>query len=165
MMRVGPLLALGALLMLAGCNQDDQGKVNQNGSAPPLEANLTAIPEAENVAIANAEPVRKVAHVDSAAGSERFTCDNGASVIVTYGEDSAALLINGEAYELPAVAAASGSKYRSETGMTEGKSLAWWSEGNRAALTEAPIDRKSGDKDVVQKCKLAADATSQPDIG
>lgn len=158
----GPLLALGVLLMLAGCDQDDQVEVNQSGKTLLPVANQAAGPDADNPVTADAG---NASHVDSAAGSERFTCNNGAGVIVTYGDDSAALLINGEAYELPAVSAASGSKYMSVTGMTKGKSLAWWSEGNRALLIEAPIGDTSGDRQVVLKCRLAADAKAQPDIG
>ncbi|QNA83087.1 lysozyme inhibitor [Sphingomonas sp. So64.6b] len=162
-MRTVPLFALGALLLLAGCDQNDQVdqnnqvEANRSGSAVPLAGNQAAIPAMTGNAAG-------ASHADSAAGSERFSCDNGASVIVTYGDDDVALLINGEEYALPGVEAASGSKYMSDTGMTKGRSLTWWSEGNAAMLIEAPIGDKSGARDLVLKCKLAADATSRPDI-
>ncbi|WP_082006258.1 MliC family protein [Sphingomonas sp. ERG5] len=161
-MRMELVLALGAVLMLAGCDQDDPAEGNQSGKVAGLAANQMVAPEAEDGMTINAATASRT---DSAGGSERFTCDNGAGVVVTYGNGAAALLIDGEEYQLPNVSAASGSKYMSDTGMTKGKSLTWWSKGNGAMLIEAPVGDTSGTKDVVLQCKQAADAKAQPDIG
>ena len=160
-MRTARLVAFGALIMLAGCDQDGTARENEvQSTAPAGNGSLPTADMTDEVIDTSANGT----HEDGANGSIRFVCDNAPGVVVTYGDDSAALLINGEQYVLPAVAAVSGTKFMSKSGPTPGKSLIWWTIGNDAVLIEAPIGDTSGAKDERAKCRLAPDAKVQPDI-
>ncbi|MGY4396937.1 membrane-bound inhibitor of C-type lysozyme [Sphingomonas sp. UYAg733] len=157
-MRTGRLLAFGALIMLVGCDQDGPAQDNEAQSTAPASNGTVGMTSELIDMSANAT------HEDGANGSIRFACDNGQGVVITRGDDSVALLINGTQYVLPGVIAASGTKFMSKSGPTPGKGLTWWSKGANALLIQTPIGDTSGARDETAKCRLAPDAKVQPDI-
>ena len=80
--------------------------------------------------------------IDGANGPVRFTCANGLTVMVDHdlAWDVMRLTIGGKTFELHNILSeTTTSKYRSDTGRSPGKSLMWWSDGDRAQLIEGPI--------------------------
>lgn len=128
------ILAISTL-MLAGCS----APAEKSGAPAQSAASGSASPEAA------AEP------------ATTFICDNGLTVAARYatadGGDNVTLSISGKTYVLGVVPSASGSKYRTDNGMSAGKTLTWWSEGDGAMLIEALPGAEGDDTATTVNCK------------
>jgi membrane-bound inhibitor of C-type lysozyme len=88
-----------------------------------------------------------------------YGCDNGKSAKVKYinpknGESSARLTIGGKRFTLTAAPSASGARYTSQDGLTEGQGLEWWEKGGEALLSSLPVDEadQADDTTLIATC-------------
>jgi membrane-bound inhibitor of C-type lysozyme len=87
---------------------------------------------------------------------DRYGCDNGLVVQVTYGTDdgTARLTIAGRTMALLATDAASGGQYKTDDGIAPGRSLTWRADGTDAKLIQAPRGMPPGSPlESVTSCK------------
>jgi membrane-bound inhibitor of C-type lysozyme len=85
--------------------------------------------------------------------SYRYECDNQWVVDVQYENTEASanarLTLNDRELVLYSVMAASGAKYATENGLSEGKGLVWWTKGASGTLYENILDDSVDDPLVV----------------
>jgi membrane-bound inhibitor of C-type lysozyme len=51
---------------------------------------------------------------------------------------------------------ASGAKYESDTSLSPGRKLTWWTKGEEAMLIEADSDDADGSSETIVKCQQTA---------
>jgi membrane-bound inhibitor of C-type lysozyme len=95
----------------------------------------------------------------AASQTVKYGCDNGKSAKVKYvnpknGESSARLTIGGKRFTLTAAPSASGARYTSPDGLTEGQGLEWWEKGGEALLSALPLDEadQADDTTLIATC-------------
>lgn len=95
-----------------------------------------------------------------AAETVSYACDNGMKITASYDNSApenpkTTLTIAGKQYSLSNAVSASGSRYTSMSGMTDGKAIEWWTKADRGTLSEGPKDDKRllEESIVVARCK------------
>ncbi|WEJ97803.1 MAG: MliC family protein [Candidatus Sphingomonas phytovorans] len=140
------LLAGFAITLLAGCRlpaSDAADSANQPSEAV-VETELQNEQDSVEDNIANeakADARNTTANADAADDDtpDRFACGKDLMVQVVYGADdgTARLTAAGKTMALLAADGASGGPYRTDDGITPGKSLTWSVRGTSATLVQA----------------------------
>lgn len=140
------LVSVLAAVMLTGCSSEapeaaadaaaNVGDGNSGIAPPAIPADpFLAPPTGSN---ATAAPMRDTGGVN---GPTRFTCANGLTVLADHdlAWDVLRLTIGGKTFELHNILSeTAANKYRSDTGLSPGKSLMWSSAGDQAQLIQGP---------------------------
>lgn len=155
---------IAATLVLAGCHAAEAPTAQETAQPDPnaVLAELGGEQDAEDDAIANDSAADNddtdTASKDDDGDDGAYSCDNGMKVQASYQKGGGAMLtIAGKTYTLASIAAASGAKYHSDTGLAPGKQLAWWTKDNGAMLIQSPAGTKAGsDQETTANC-LAID--------
>lgn len=150
--RIVPAVLVFALIV-SGCgSQEDQTKpVPSVSSATPAPSDRAeATPESADEQDEIAAPFRV-----------RYSCEDGKAILAEYveshtGEQNANLEIGGKAIGLALTQSASGAKYESDTSLSPGRKLTWWTKGEEAILIEADSDDADGSSETIVKCQQTA---------
>lgn len=150
-----PMLTCAAALALAGCSQPAVNQAEPDEDA--VEAEMENAQGAVTGQIIN-DAAADTAKLNAGTGPTRFACDNGKAVVASYAADgnSVSLTVDGKTLALKSVPAASGARFQSDTGLSAGKSLAWWGKGeDEAMLIQAPNGAAPGSSgETVSVCEV-----------
>lgn len=133
------VLVLSPLVLLAACGGSSE-------TAAPTEAATTE-------AVAATQPTTvPIAYDCLPAHILTVAYDNAAAT------PTATLSLDGTEFVLGRIEAASGAKYKTETGRTTDKTLIWWDKGASGILVEGPVGGPESEELTIAECSPSAPA-------